>query len=152
MHFTKLTCLRCIKTLMSKKQALLNLKPEQLTTIVNGYSDHWIKADYGKVKRRWLLVKGEQATKRKEATFYKNLDKKLTKEPKALILLTKKPFTCEIDAQKAIDEFACGCQLRGFEQTTIVEEPIYSGIVDVRKKTPNQRVIIALSKYRPLLS
>ncbi|MFA0697475.1 transposase, partial [Vibrio sp. 10N.222.49.C9] len=34
-------------TLKLSKQALLNLKPEQLTAIGNGYSGHWIKSDYG---------------------------------------------------------------------------------------------------------
>ncbi|MEZ9133635.1 IS1634 family transposase [Vibrio breoganii] len=114
-------------TLKLSKQALLNLKPEQLTAIGNGYSGHWIKSDYGNVEQRWLLIKSEQATKREEATFYKNLDKNLTKELKSLNQLTKKQFACEVDAQKAMNEFASGCQLLGFERTTIIKEPIYTG-------------------------
>lgn len=114
-------------TLKLAKQALLDLKPELLTSIGKGYSGHWIESDYGNVEQRWLLVKSEQVTKREESTFYKNLDKNLTKELKALSQLTKKQFACKIDAQKAMDEFSRGCQLLGFEQTNIIKEPIYTG-------------------------
>lgn len=114
-------------TIKSAKQALLALELEQLTAIGNGYSGHWIDSEYGKVKQRWLLVNSEQATKREEATFYKNLDKSLTKELKALTQLKKKPFACETDAQQAMNDFAHQCQLLGFSDSTIVKVPTFSG-------------------------
>ncbi|MFV0449075.1 MAG: IS1634 family transposase [Vibrio sp.] len=114
-------------TIASAKQALLALEPEQLLPIENGYSGHWIKANYGDVKQRWLLVKSEQATKRESVTFYKNIDKTLTKELNLLNKLTKKEFACETDAQNAMNEFASQCQVLGFEFSTIVKVPTFPG-------------------------
>ncbi|MEZ9133536.1 transposase [Vibrio breoganii] len=114
-------------TIKMAKQALLALLPEQLEPICNGYSGHWIESDYGNVKQRWLLVNSEQATKREEATFYKNLDKNLTKELKSLAQLAKKQFACAIDAQKAMSEFQSQCQLLSFDQSEIRQVPEFAG-------------------------
>ncbi|TKG27223.1 IS1634 family transposase, partial [Vibrio breoganii] len=114
-------------TIKMAKQALLALLPEQLEPIGNGYSGHWIESDYGNVKQRWLLVNSEQATKREEATFYKNLDKNLTKELKSLAQLAKKQFACATDAQKAMSEFQSQCQLLSFDQSEIRQVPEFAG-------------------------
>lgn len=82
-------------TVKLAKQALLALKPEQLSVIGNGYSGCWIDSDYGKVTQRWLLVHSEQATKREKITFYKNLEKNVANEIRALNKLCKKPFACD---------------------------------------------------------
>jgi transposase len=113
-------------TIKLAKQALLALKPEQLTAIGNGYSGCWIDSDYGQVNQRWLLVHSEQATKREEVTFYKNLEKNVAKEVKVLNKLCKKPFACEADAERAVAEFMEQCLLLGIEQSTIVKTPTYS--------------------------
>ena len=113
-------------TIACAKQALLALEPKQLLPIENGYSGHWVEANYGNVKQRWLLVKSEQATKREGVTFYKNVDKTLTKELKLLSKLAKKEFACETDAQKAMNEFANQCQLLGFESSAIIKVPTFS--------------------------
>ena len=114
-------------TIKMAKQALLALSPAQLEPIGNGYSGHWIESDYGNVKQRWLLVNSEQATKREEATFYKNLDKNLTKELRSLAQLAKKQFACTTDAQKAMSEFQSQCQLLSFEQSEIRQVPEFAG-------------------------
>ena len=114
-------------TIKMAKQALLALSPAQLEPFGNGYSGHWIESDYGNVKQRWLLVNSEQATKREEATFYKNLDKNLTKELKSLAQLAKKQFACATDAQKAMSEFQSQCQLLSFEQSEIRQVPEFAG-------------------------
>lgn len=92
-------------TIKLAKQALLTLEPKELTMIGNGYSGAWIESDYGKVKQRWLLVHSEQATKREEVTFFKNLEKNIAKEIKAFSKLNKKAFACEADAESAFNEF-----------------------------------------------
>ncbi|WP_210447968.1 IS1634 family transposase [Vibrio crassostreae] len=114
-------------TIKMAKQALLALSPAQLEPIGNGYSGYWIESDYGNVKQRWLLVNSEQATKREEATFYKNLDKNLTKELKSLAQLAKKQFACATDAQKVMSEFQSQCQLLSFEQSEIRQVPEFTG-------------------------
>lgn len=114
-------------TIKSAKEALLALESEQLSHIGNGYSGCWVDADYGSVAQRWLLVHSEQATKREEVTFYKNIDKKVTKELKAWGQLMKKPFACAVDAKQAMEDFASQCHLLGFAQTTLVKVPIYAG-------------------------
>ncbi|MCP4279540.1 MAG: IS1634 family transposase [Alteromonas sp.] len=114
-------------TIKSAKEALLALKPEHLSTIGNGYSGCWVDANYGSVNQKWLLVHSEQATKREEATFYKNLDKNVTKELRALRQLMKKQFACAVDAEQAMNDFASECHLLGFAQFSIVKEPIYAG-------------------------
>lgn len=113
-------------TIKQAKQALLALKPEQLSVIGNGYSGCWIDSDYGKVAQRWLLVHSEQATKREEITFYKNLEKNVANEIRALNKLCKKPFACDADAEQALNEFKNECHLLGFEQTAIIKAPTYS--------------------------
>ncbi|MCH2057217.1 MAG: IS1634 family transposase [Thalassotalea sp.] len=114
-------------TIKSAKEALMSLEPEQLSRVGNGYSGCWVDADYGSVSQKWLLVHSEQAAKREVATFYKNLDKNITKELKALGQLIKKKFACAVDAEQAMSDFASQCHLLGFAQPTIVKEPIYSG-------------------------
>jgi transposase len=114
-------------TIKSAKEALLALEPVQLSDMGNGYSGCWVDADYGSVAQRWLLVHSEQATKREEATFYKNINKNVTKELKALGQLMKKPFACAVDAKQAMEDFASQCHLLGFAQTTVVKAPIYAG-------------------------
>ena len=69
---------------------------------MNGYSGCWVDADYGSVSQKWLLIHSEQATKREQVTFYKNLDKNITKELKALGQLKKKQFACAVDAEQAM--------------------------------------------------
>lgn len=114
-------------TIKAAKQALLALEPEQLVSIGNGYSGHWIDANYGQVQQRWLLVKSEQATKREEATFYKNLEKSLSKEMKTFTQLTKNQFACEIDAQQAMNKFVSQCQLLNVDGYEITKVPIFAG-------------------------
>ncbi|WP_217524752.1 IS1634-like element ISSpu7 family transposase [Vibrio metschnikovii] len=113
-------------TIKLAKQALLALEPEQLSAIGHGYSGCWIDSDYGKVNQRWLLVHSEQATKREEITFFKNLEKNIAKEIKALEKLSKKPFACEVDAELAFNDFKKQCDLLGFEQGTLIKLPTYS--------------------------
>ncbi|MGL0975355.1 IS1634 family transposase, partial [Vibrio vulnificus] len=81
---------------------------------------------YGKVNQRWLLVHSEQATKREEITFFKNLEANIAKEIKALRKLSKKPFACEVDAELAFNDFKKQCDLLGFEQGTLIKLPTYS--------------------------
>jgi translation initiation factor 1 (eIF-1/SUI1) len=60
-----------------------------------------------------LLVHSEQATKREEITFFKNLEKNIAKEIKALGKLSKKTFACEAAAELAFNEFKKQCYLLG---------------------------------------
>jgi transposase len=113
-------------TIKSAKEALLALDSTQLEPIGKGYSGHWVESNYGDVQQKWLLINSEQATKREEITFYKNLEKSLTKELKQLNKLMSKPFACKEDAKLALDEFEQQSQLLGFEQTSISKEPIYT--------------------------
>ena len=113
-------------TIKSAKEALLALDSTQLEPIGQGYSGHWIESNYGDVQQKWLLINSEQATKREEITFYKNVEKSLTKELKQLNKLMSKPFACQEDAKLALDEFEQQSQLLGFEQTSISKEPIYT--------------------------
>ncbi len=113
-------------TIKLAKQALLALEPEQLSSMGNGYSGCWIDSDYGKVSQRWLLVNSEQATKREEITFYKNVEKNIANELKALDKISKIPFACDTDATLAFNTFKKQCQLLGFEQTSIIKAPTYS--------------------------
>lgn len=113
-------------TIKSAKQALFELNPKDLIDICDGYSGQWVTSNYGEVDQRWLLVKSEQATKREEITFHKNINKTLTKELKALAKLTKHHFACELDAQEAMNDFKHQCQLLDFEDTDILKIPVFS--------------------------
>ncbi|KFA99425.1 IS1634 family transposase [Vibrio sp. ER1A] len=114
-------------TIKRAKQALLDLDTEKLISIGNGYSGHWITSDYGGVEQRWLLVSSEQATKREEITFLKNLEKNTTAELKALQKLSKNQFACEADAKQALTEFGQQCDLISFDSSAVKNVPVYSG-------------------------
>ncbi|GEA61966.1 hypothetical protein VCO01S_31590 [Vibrio comitans NBRC 102076] len=93
-----------------------------------------------------MLVHSEQATKRKAVSFYKSLDKNITKELKNLSQPTKKPFACTIDAEQAMDEFASQCHLLSFAQVSILKEPIYTTVVAL-KKGEAHRTLVFYSSY-----
>lgn len=139
-------------TIKSAKEALLALRPEQLTHIGNGYSGCWIDANYGAVTQKWLLVHSEQATKREEITFYKNLDKNAAKELKALGQLMKKEFACAMDAEQAMDDFVNQCHLIGFAQKNIIKEAVYAGRGRPKKgaKPTGYRYFIDATPYTDL--
>ncbi|WP_108743198.1 IS1634 family transposase, partial [Salinivibrio costicola] len=108
--------------------------------------------NYGAVTQKWLLVHSEQATKREEITFYKNLDKNAAKELKALGQLMKKEFACAIDAEQAMDDFASQCHLIGFAQKTIIKEAVYAGRGRPKKgaKPTGYRYFIDATPYTDL--
>ncbi|WP_108743197.1 IS1634 family transposase, partial [Salinivibrio costicola] len=108
--------------------------------------------NYGAVTQKWLLVHSEQATKREEITFYKNLDKNAAKELKALGQLMKKEFACAMDAEQAIDDFANQCHLIGFAQKTIIKEAVYAGRGRPKKgaKPTGYRYFIDATPYTDL--
>ncbi len=113
-------------TIKSAKQALFELNLTDLIDICDGYSGQWVTSNYGEVDQRWLLIKSEQATKREEITFHKNINKTVTKELKALAKLAKQNFACELDAQKAMSDFKHQCQLLNFGDTDIQKTPVFS--------------------------
>ena len=59
---------------------------------------------YGDVDQRWLLVYSEQSKQRETKTFYRKLDKQEELLRKALWHLGNEIFSCESDAQKAVEK------------------------------------------------
>jgi transposase len=112
-------------TLNLAKEALLNLSPDTLSDMRDGYSGRWVSVDYAGVPQRCLLVRSEQATKREMITWDKNLNKLDTKERKAFEKLTKKEFAFEVDARTAATEFVKQCQYLHF-QTLTSRHTLYS--------------------------
>lgn len=114
-------------TLKTAKQALLTLDANELIPFANGYAGKWVTSDYAGVKQRWLLIKSEQATKKEEHTFEKNLVKTVAKEEKAFKKLCKKQFACETDALGALSDFIQSCQFIGIDEESAIEVPLYKG-------------------------
>ncbi len=98
------------------------------------------------------MIHSEQATKREEITFFKNLEKNIAKEIKALDKLRKKPFACKVDALSAFEEFKKQCHLLGFEHNTILKVPTYSspGRPKKNEKTTGYQYLIEVVAFSDL--
>jgi len=83
--------------------------------------------NYAGIKQRWLLIKSEQATKKEEHTFEKNLNKTVAKEEKAFKKLGKKQFACETDSRSALNEFVESSLFISVNEENVVEVPMYKG-------------------------
>ncbi len=87
------------------KTLLKSLEEMSFLPMEKGYEGHWIDENYAEVPQKWLVLRSEQAVKRENHTFQKNLLKNSEKEIKAFQKLCKTSFACEDDALKAFTKF-----------------------------------------------
>lgn len=91
---------------LTEARALLKKEGDiDLSELKDGYSAAWYDSEYGGVKQKWLLVKSEHAKKREHHTLHKNLLKSTQGSIKTFKNLCQQLFSCEIDAQKAVEKW-----------------------------------------------
>lgn len=70
-----------------------------------GYWGKSIKASYGEVKQRWLIVYSQSANDRATKTVTRWLEKEEQAQHKALARLSNQPFAKELAAEQALGDF-----------------------------------------------
>jgi transposase len=83
---------------------------------------HWTVSEYGGVSQRWLLVKSNQAKLREEHILNKAITKSTESSLKRFNRLCCKTFSCEADAQKAIEEWQKEQEFATVSEVAIIEE------------------------------
>ncbi len=71
----------------------------------NGYQYVWIGHEDREMKQHWAMFHSVQAYKKETETLNKRIEKALIAAQKVAKKLSKQPFSCEVDAQQAIDKF-----------------------------------------------
>jgi len=125
--------LREAKTLINQASVL------DFEEIGNGYSGAWHQSDYGDVKQKWLLVHSEQARKRETYSLTKRMIKKAEAERKTFKKLAQQAFSCQHDAQKAVELWR-KTQVYVNVIEEIVENPIYGKKGQPKKGQTPERI------------
>jgi transposase len=93
---------RAPQKLKAVRQAISEQHTLSFETLENGYSGAWLKANYGDVEQRWLLVCSEQAKKSEQKTLDRKMLKESTQACKSFKKLTRQRFSCASDAAGAL--------------------------------------------------
>ncbi len=91
--------------LVESKQLIHSTRSNDFTELTNGYKGFWHHSDYAGVAQRWLLLFSEQAFERESKTLDRQMHKHAELCRKSLKKLKAQAYSCEADAQKAIDKW-----------------------------------------------
>jgi transposase len=69
------------------------------------YSFYETIVEYGGIEQKWVVVHSTEMQKRKDITFDKKIQRKVTEAQKALKELNKVKFACEADARAALERW-----------------------------------------------
>jgi transposase len=69
------------------------------------YSFYETIVEYGGIEQKWVVVHSTEMQKRKDTTFDKKIQRKVTEAQKALKELNKVKFACEADARAALERW-----------------------------------------------
>jgi transposase len=107
-----------------KEAKLLIAKANQVewVPLQNGYEGYWSTSPYGGVAQRWLLVKSKQAKTREQHILNKLVCKSTKASLKSFHRLCRKAFSCEPDAQKALQEWSAAQEFIQLHDVAIQEE------------------------------
>ena len=98
----------------------------EFETITDGYQGVWYESNYGSVPQKWLLIRSEQALKREGHNFDKRMLKQSEQGRKAFKKLCQQEFACDVDAQKAFEQWESKQPyLKG--ELTIIKVPVFNG-------------------------
>jgi len=98
---------RVPETIAKVKKHLSQTKQEQFSpTSFEGYSIYEVTEEYAGIEQRWLIVSSKKAFEREIKTLEKKKQKEQEKIAKAVKALEKKPFVCQEDARKRVEEEA----------------------------------------------
>ena len=92
-------------TIKQARDAISEVNLDEISPLENGSAACWINSNYADVPQRWLIVSSNQARKREQITFDKNMSKSLSSEQKQLDKFCKNTFACKKDAERALEAF-----------------------------------------------
>jgi transposase len=90
---------------MKRKGAIEKAQIEEMTVIDEQTRYQVISSNYADIQQRWVIVQSNQAEKRAKRTLDKQIFKASTANLKAFGKLSHKKFSCQGDAQKALQQF-----------------------------------------------
>ena len=113
---------RVPQKLKEAKALIAQAKHVEWNPLEEGYSGHWATSEYGGVPQRWLLVKSNQAKAREEHILNRALIKSTESSLKSFNRLCRKVFSCEADAQKAVEEWQKEQEFTSLSDVVVIEE------------------------------
>ena len=113
---------RVPQKLKEAKQLIDKAKHVEWISLDGGYYGYWFTSQYGGVPQRWLLVKSNQAKAREEHILNKTIIKSTESSLKSFNRLCRKVFSCEADAQKAVEEWQNAQEFIQLNDVKIIEE------------------------------
>ena len=113
---------RVPQKLKEAKQLIGKAKQVEWTPLDGGYCGYWAISEYGGVPQRWLLIKSSQAKVREEHILNKVIAKSTESSLKRFNRLCRKAFSCEADAQKAVEEWQKEQEFTTLSEVVVIEE------------------------------
>lgn len=104
-----------------------------------------IRAEYGGIQQRWLIVYSPEAYRRSRHTLGKSWAKQSEAEWDAFTLLCKQEFACEADARTALEQFQKKLKLTTLETPAFVQEPRYDKPGRPAKAAQPERHVIRIT-------
>jgi transposase len=113
---------RVPQKLKEAKHLIAKANQVEWVELTNGYSGYWSTSHYGGVEQRWLLVKSNQAKTRERHILNKVISKSTESSLKSFNRLCRKAFSCEPDAQMALEEWCRAQEFITLNDVVIREE------------------------------
>lgn len=96
---------RVPQNIKEAKELLQSINVEQMTELPKGYKGQWYDSNYAQVPQQWLIIYSDQAYKREQITFDKQMLKQAELTRKSFKKLIAQPFACEKDAKAQLEKW-----------------------------------------------
>jgi transposase len=113
---------RVLQKLKEAKQLISRAKQVEWISLDEEYSGYWTTSQYGGVPQRWLLIKSSQAKAREEHILNRVIRKSTESSLKSFNRLCRKAFSCEADAQKAVEDWQKEQEFITLSDVAVLEE------------------------------
>jgi len=112
-------------TLTEAQEVLAQAQPATMPPVQEGYRARSLRATYGGVAQRWVLIYAEQRQPQAQRTVDKQWRKQSEHDVKAFKTLGRTGFACAADAHQALEHFAQDLQATFLHDSTICPTPRY---------------------------
>lgn len=112
-------------TLSQAKKLLDELTPNDFLALSEGYGAVRVEVTYAKVPQRWLVFRSQAARERARATVQRQLLKASEEELKHFERLCRQAFSCEQDAQAALQRYRGSCRVLEVNEVSVMEQRHY---------------------------
>jgi len=123
---------RVPQKLSEAKTVIASGKQVEYKALKDGYFGAWFSSEYGGVKQRWLLIKSGQAKEREKHIINAHIKKSTNDSLVSFKKLCRQIFSCEVDAQKALNRWIEAQTFISVHEIQIVEKVKY-----IKRGRPN---------------